>query len=122
MLIGSRRLMDERGIDTSGLAETATTSESAGRTVAYVAIDGAAAGCISLGDPVKPTAADAVRSLATRGIEVWLVTGDGRATAEAVGRQVGIPSDRIEADVRPADKAAFIERLRARGPRGRDGR
>ncbi|HEV8401870.1 MAG TPA: heavy metal translocating P-type ATPase [Candidatus Limnocylindrales bacterium] len=113
VVIGSRVLMGERGIDISGLAEAATTSASAGRTVAYVAIDGVAAGCISLGDPIKPTAAEAVRALTERGIEVWLVTGDGRATAEAVGRQVGIRGDRIEADVRPADKVAVIERLRA---------
>jgi Cu+-exporting ATPase len=115
VLVGSRHLMDERGIDLSALAETATAGASAGRTVVYVAIDGAAAGCIAIGDHVKPTAADAVRSLGERGIEVWLLTGDGRATAEAVGRTVGIPEERIEADVRPADKAAFVERLRARG-------
>ena len=102
-------------MDLGVLEAAAADAEAAARTVAYVAIDGAVAGLIALADPVKPTAAAAVRALAADGIEVWLVTGDGRATAEAVGRQVGIPPDRIEAEVRPADKAATIERLQARG-------
>jgi Cu+-exporting ATPase len=114
-VMGSRRLMDERGVDLGPLSDAAAAGESAGRTIAYLAIDGAAAGLISLGDPLKPTSAEAVRSLTEGGIEVWLVTGDGRTTAETVGRQVGIPDARIEADVRPADKAAFVERLQARG-------
>ena len=115
VIVGSRRMMDARGIDVAGLDDAAAVAEVAGRTVAYVAIDGAAAGLVSLGDPVKPTAADAVRALTEQGLEVWLVTGDGRTTAEAVARQVGIREDRIEAEVRPADKAASIERLQSRG-------
>jgi Cu+-exporting ATPase len=115
VVVANRRLMLERGVAIDGLAAAATDAETAGRTVAYVAVDGVAAGLISLGDPVKPTSAAAVRSLTEDGIEVWLVTGDGRATAEAVGRQVGIPPERIEAEARPADKAATVERLQARG-------
>ena len=115
VIVGSRRMLDERGIDVAGLDDAAAVAEVAGRTVAYVAIDGAAAGLVSLGDPIKPTAADAVRALTEQGLEVWLVTGDGRTTAEAVARQVGIREDRIEAEVRPADKAASIERLQSRG-------
>ena len=114
-LVGNRRLMTDRDVDVTALDEPAATAEAVGRTVAYVAIDGEAAGIISLGDPVKPTSAAAVRALNEAGIEVWLLTGDGRATAEAVGRAVGIPPARIEAEVRPADKAATIERLQARG-------
>jgi Cu+-exporting ATPase len=107
--------MVERNVDVAGFVGAAADAESTGRTVAYVAIDGRAAGLIALGDPLKPTAAAAVRALTDDGIEVWLVTGDGRATAEAVGRQVGIPPERIEAEARPADKAATIARLQARG-------
>ena len=92
----------------------AALAEVAGQTVAWVAVDGALAGQITLGDPLKPTAAAAVRALDDSGIEVWLVTGDGRATAEAVARQLGIPPDRVEAEARPDDKAATIERLQAR--------
>ena len=115
VLVGTRRLMVERDVDVARFENAAADAESAGRTVAYVAIAGEATGLIALGDPLKPTAAAAVRALTDDGIEVWLVTGDGRATAEAVGRQVGIPPERIEAEARPADKAATIERLQARG-------
>jgi Cu+-exporting ATPase len=107
--------MVERGVDVEPLEEAAADATAAGRTVAYVAVERTAAGLIALGDPVKPTAADAVRALGDAGIEVWLVTGDGPTTAEAVGRQVGIPAERIEAEARPADKAAIVERLQSRG-------
>jgi len=70
---------------------------------------------IALGDPVKPSARGAIRRLSEQGIETWLVTGDARTTAEAVAGQVGIPAERVEADVRPNDKAATIERLQAAG-------
>jgi len=115
VLIGSRRLMIERGLDVAALELAATAAGSAGQTVAYVAIDGRLAGQIALGDPVKPTSAAAVQALAESGIEVWLVTGDARATADAVARQVGIPEAQVEAETDPEDKAATIERLQARG-------
>ncbi len=115
ILIGNRRLVAERGVDVTPLDDAAAAAESAGQTLAFVAVDGAAAGLIALGDPIKPTAADAVRALTDAGIEVWLVSGDGRITTEAVARQVGISPDRVEAETRPADKAATIERLQARG-------
>ncbi|MEO8437239.1 MAG: heavy metal translocating P-type ATPase [Chloroflexota bacterium] len=115
VLIGSRRLLVERGVDPSALDAAAGEAEASGRTVAYVASGGLVAGLIVLGDPVRPTSAAAVRALTEDGIEVWLATGDGRATAEAVARQVGIPAERVEADARPADKATLIERLRAAG-------
>jgi Cu+-exporting ATPase len=115
VLVGNRRLMLERGVDVTGLDAARADAEAAGRTVAYVAIDGVAGGLIALGDPLKPTSAAAVRALSDEDLEVWLVTGDGRAAAEAVGCQVGIPPERIEAEARPADKAATIERLQARG-------
>ena len=115
VLVGSRRLMSERGTIVTALDGAAAAAEAAGQTVAFVAADGVAAGLIALGDPVKPTSAAAVRALTDSGIEVWLVTGDARATAEAVARQVGIPAERIEAEARPGEKAATIERLQARG-------
>ena len=115
VLIGNRRLMDERGIALDALKLAAGRAELGGHTVAFVAVDGIAAGVLALGDPVKPSAKAAIRRLAADGIETWLVTGDTRTTAEAVAGQVGIPPDRVEADVRPNDKAATIERLQADG-------
>jgi Cu+-exporting ATPase len=114
-LIGSRRLLTERGVDVSAIDREAVAAEAAGQTLVFVAIDGAALGLIALGDPVKATAAVAVRSLTAAGIEVWLVSGDGRSTTEAVARAVGIAPEHVEAETRPADKAATIERLRALG-------
>ncbi len=115
VLVGDRRMLASRGIDLAPIDAEATAAETAGQTVALVAIDDVAAGVIALGDPIKPTAAAAVRALTEMGAEVWLVSGDGRITCEAVARQVGIPADRVEAQVLPADKVAAIERLQARG-------
>ena len=74
-----------------------------------------AAGLLAISDPVKAEAQAAVRELTAAGIEVWLVTGDARATAEAVAKQVGIPIHNVVAEMLPADKAAIVERLQARG-------
>jgi Cu+-exporting ATPase len=115
VLIGNRRLMDERGIPLDALKLAAGRAELGGHTVAFVAVDGIAAGVLALGDPIKASAKAAMRRLADDGIETWLVTGDTRTTAEAVAGQVGIPPERVEADVRPNDKAATIERLQADG-------
>jgi Cu+-exporting ATPase len=78
-------------------------------------VDGAAAGVITIGDPVKAEAAAAVGELASIGVEAWLVTGDQRATAEAVAGQVGIPLERVMAEVLPGDKAAKVAELQAAG-------
>ena len=82
-----------------------------------VAVDGRPAGLIGLADPVRPAAAEAIEALIRAGIQVWLLTGDGLAVATAVGRQVGVPPERVRAEVLPADKAAAIEALQAAGRR-----
>ena len=117
VLVGSRRLMEERGVDVAPLAEAADAAASSGATLVYVAFDGAPAGAIAITDPVKAESAAAVRELRAAGLDVWLLTGDARATAEAVARQVGIPVDHVIAEVLPADKDAAIERLQADGRR-----
>ncbi len=81
----------------------------------FVARDGALIGLVGLADAVKPASAEAVRRLQRAGLDVWMITGDRRATADAIGDQVGIGPDRILADVLPADKAARIEELQAAG-------
>ncbi|HET6196952.1 MAG TPA: HAD-IC family P-type ATPase, partial [Acetobacteraceae bacterium] len=82
-------------------------------TVLYLAVDGCAAGAIAIADPVKPTAQDALRRLRRLGLRIVMLTGDNRATAEAVARRLGI--DEVHAGVLPADKHAMIARLRAEG-------
>jgi Cu+-exporting ATPase len=117
VLAGNARLMADRGVDVSPLREAAATAAANGMTVVYAAIDGLAAGLISIADPVKAEAAAAVRQLEGMGVEIWLVTGDNRATAESVARQVGIPADRVMAEVLPGDKAAKVAELQAGGRR-----
>jgi Cu+-exporting ATPase len=115
VLVGTRRLLETHGIDVTPLAVGIADAATAGRPIALVAIDGRAAGLLAINDPVKAESAPAVRELTVAGIEVWLVTGDARATAEAVAAQVGIPAHQVVADVLPEDKAAIVERLQARG-------
>ena len=117
VVIGTARLLVDRGIEPGPLAEAMASAASAGRTAVLVAIDGRSSGLIAVADPIRPEAAEAVAALAASGIDVWLVSGDGRATAEAVARRVGIPLARVMAEVLPADKAAAVERLQAVGQR-----
>ena len=115
VLVGSARFLGERGVDVGDLAASGEAEAARGRTPVFVALDGVAAGLIAIADPVKAESAEAVRALAASGIDAWLVTGDHRATAEAVAAQVGIPPERVRAEVLPGDKAGVVEELRARG-------
>jgi Cu+-exporting ATPase len=111
VLVGSRRLMEARGIDASVGAKLPEEAS----TLAYVAIGGRIAGAIALTDPIKPEARQAVAQLAGSGVEAWLVTGDDRRVAGAVAAAVGIAPDHVLAEVLPADKVAAVERLQERG-------
>ncbi len=115
VIVGSGRLLADRGISTDALTGAAAAAADAGRTIAYVAIDRALAGVLAIADPIKAEAPMAVRQLAEEGIAVWLVTGDARATAEAVAARIGIPPERVRAEVLPGDKAAIVEELQAAG-------
>ncbi|HSO28444.1 MAG TPA: heavy metal translocating P-type ATPase, partial [Candidatus Sulfomarinibacteraceae bacterium] len=115
--IGSGRLLGELGIDTAPLVEAAEASASQGSTLAWVGVDGRLAGLFAIADPVKAESAEAIRLLRAMGMDVWLLTGDSRLTAESVARQVGIGADRVIAEVLPADKDDVIERLQAAGHR-----
>ena len=117
VVAGSRRLMVERGVDLGSLAAAADAAAAEGGTVVFVAVDGVAAGLVAISDPVKAESAEAVRDLRAAGMDVWLLTGDARITAEAVARQVGIAADHVIAEVLPGDKDATIERLQAEGHR-----
>jgi Cu+-exporting ATPase len=114
VVVGTARLLAERGVDVAPLSEAMAAEGAAGRTLALVAVDGVAAGLFAISDPVKAASGAAVRELVGSGVEVWLVSGDARPTAEAVARQVGIPAHQVLAEVSPADKAAVIRRLQQR--------
>jgi P-type Cu+ transporter len=111
VLVGTASFLAEAGVPEAALEgiEIGTASP------AFVARDGALIGVVALADTVKPASADAVRRLQGAGLDVWMITGDRRATADAIGAQVGIGPERILADVLPADKAARIEELQAAG-------
>ncbi|HEY3778328.1 MAG TPA: heavy metal translocating P-type ATPase [Rhizomicrobium sp.] len=114
--IGNRRLMHEKGIATEAMEPPAARLEEQGRTVMWIAALDAPArllGFIAVADPVKPTAAAAVRHLHDIGIETVLLTGDNERTAAAVAAQLGIR--RVLAGVLPGEKAAEVERLQAEG-------
>jgi len=113
VLVGTRRLMAERGIDTAPAEARMAELENMGKTAMLVAVDGALAGIVAVADTVKPTSAEAIRELHDLGLEVVMITGDNRRTAEAIGRQVGV--DRVLAEVLPGDKAAHVERLKEGG-------
>ena len=115
VLVGNARLLAARDIATAKLAPVADDLEANGRTVALVAIDGQPTGVVGVADTVKPTSAAAVTALRRLGLAVYLLTGDNRRVAVAIGREVGIPSDHIRAEVRPEDKAAEVAKLRAAG-------
>ena len=111
--LGNRAMMQAVGIDVSALEETANDLRGQGATAIFAAIDGEAAGVIAVADPIKATAPDAIRALKEAGVRVVMLTGDNRATAEAVARKLGIAE--IEAEVLPQDKGKTVERLRKEG-------
>jgi Cu+-exporting ATPase len=81
----------------------------------FVALDGAAAGLLGVADPIKGSTPEAIRLLHADGVRLVMLTGDSRATAAAVARELGI--DEVEAEVLPEDKAAIVQRLQAAGHR-----
>ena len=114
--VGNSRLMAAEGVTLVGSLQVAASQlATEGKTAMLVAVDGRAAGVVAVADAVKPDSADAVASLRRLGLEVVMLTGDARFTAEAVGRQVGIR--RVFAEVRPEDKAATVAQLQAEGHR-----
>jgi P-type Cu+ transporter len=115
VVLGNVRLMRSNDIDLGPVETALDVAARSGSTAVVVAVDDRAAGVIEIADPVKAASSAAVSELTQAGIEVWLVTGDGRATADAVGAQVGIPAHRVVAEALPGDKAAIVERLQERG-------
>jgi len=113
VLLGNRKLMDDRGIGLTGLETEAERLAAEGKTPMYAAIDGQPAGVIAVADVVKENSRRAIEKLHAMGIEVGMITGDNRRTAEAIARQVGI--DRVLAEVLPQDKANEIKKLQAEG-------
>jgi Cu+-exporting ATPase len=113
---GNRRLMAREGIDTSAFEARIAELEAQGKTVMLVGVNGAKlAGMVAVADTVKPNSAEAVARLGKMGVEVYMITGDNRRTAEAIAAQVGIAPDHVLAEVLPEHKAEEVGKLQARG-------
>ncbi len=113
ILLGNRKLMAERQVSLDGLMVEAERLEVEGKTVMFVAANGQAIGLVAVADTLKDTSVQAVNELKRMGLEVLMITGDNRRTAEAIGRRLGI--DRVLAEVLPQDKANEIRKLQAEG-------
>jgi Cu2+-exporting ATPase len=113
VLVGTRRLMEESGVSLDPISTQLDNLLRAGKTISIVAVDGAVAGIVAVQDTPRPMARAAVAGLRAMGIEVALLTGDNRQTAEAVARELGI--DRVLAEVLPENKADEVKRLQAEG-------
>ncbi len=111
--IGNRALFEQLGIDPTSLVEPAEALRAEGRTAMFVAVDGAAAGLVSVADPVKVSTPEAIEALHNEGLRVVMLTGDSRTTADAVARRLGI--DEVIAEVLPDQKAEVIAKLQAEG-------
>ena len=111
--VGTPRWFKELGIDTAALQPLVERLEVAARSVAVVVVDGRLEGCFGVADPLKASSAAAVAGLRRLGLQVVMLSGDARRTAEVVAAQVGI--ERVIAEVRPADKSSVIRKLQERG-------
>ena len=113
VLIGNERLLEENGISGAGLVQKAEELRRGGQTVILIAVDGQAAGLIGIADSIKASAAQALSELQREGLRLVMLTGDSRATAEAVAKTLGIAE--FEADVLPGKKSEVVQRLQKEG-------
>ncbi|MUG99066.1 heavy metal translocating P-type ATPase [Scytonema sp. UIC 10036] len=116
--LGTQRWMEELSIPTQALQQDKERLEYLGKTAVWIAVDGQIQGLIGISDAIKPTSAQAVKALQKLGLEVVMLTGDNRRTAESIAREVGI--NRVLAEVRPEQKAAVIQSLQKQGLGNRD--
>ena len=111
--IGNALLMADYSVSADPLRDDAQRLAGEGKTPMYVAVDGQLAGLVAVADPIKPSSRAAIARMKRMGLQVVMLTGDNRATAEAVARQAGI--DRVVAEVLPEGKVAEIKRLQEAG-------
>jgi Cu+-exporting ATPase len=113
VLFGNARLMARHKIDLGNLAARAEELAARAQTPMFLAVDGVAAGIVAVADPIKPDSKAAIARLHAIGLKVVMITGDNRATADAVAREVGL--DEVMAEVLPGDKADKVTALQQRG-------
>lgn len=113
VLVGTRKLMEERSINISQYDAQMVKLEQQGKTAMLVAIDGELAGIIAVADTIKETSKEAIQALKHLDVEVYMATGDNKRTAEAIAKEVGV--DHVYAEVLPEDKANIVEELQKQG-------
>ena len=113
VVLGNLALMEREGMDLNGLQESALALSQRGQTPMFVATDGHVRGVVAVADTLKPESRSAVERLRAQGLEVVMLTGDNRPTAETIARQVGV--DRVLAEVLPGDKADHVRSLQQGG-------
>jgi heavy metal translocating P-type ATPase len=113
VLLGSALFLSGEGLDPGPLGAEADRLRADGATVVFLGVEGRAAGLVAIADPIKETTPAALEALRVEGVEVVMLTGDNRVTAEAVARRLGI--DRVEAEVLPDHKSDLVKRLRDGG-------
>lgn len=113
LMVGNRKLMTDNTIDLGGLKKQAGEMEANGQTVVYAALDGKFAGFIAIADAVRPGAEEAIDELHNLGVEVAMLTGDNKGTAERVAKELGI--DTVFAEVLPHQKQDKVKELQEKG-------
>ena len=113
VLSGAARFLAEHGVDVAPLQGAAEQQRAHAATVIFIALDRRLAGFVAIADPIKETTPAALKALRAAGVRLVMLTGDGKTTAEAVGKELGI--DEVVAEVFPEDKARIVERLRKEG-------
>ncbi|TKB11325.1 copper-translocating P-type ATPase [Desulforhopalus sp. IMCC35007] len=113
VFLGNLKLMDDAGIKTDELADRAEEMRKEGQTVMFISAHGKLAGILAVSDPIKESSLQAIKKLHEEGLNIVMLTGDNRATAEAVAAKLGI--DEVVADVLPDEKAAVIKRYQSEG-------
>jgi Cu+-exporting ATPase len=111
--IGNRKLLESLNINPGALDEQAAKRRAGGETVMFVTIENKPAGLIGVADPIKDSTPEAIRALHEEGLQVVMLTGDNKVTAEAVARKLGI--DRVTAEVLPEQKTEVIKQLQVEG-------
>jgi P-type Cu+ transporter len=115
LLVGTRKLFDERSITYDVLEKQLETLEQQGKTAMLVAIDSEVVGVLAVADTVKVGSVEAIQQLHAQGLKVWMITGDNQRTAQAIAAQVGIAAEHVLAEVLPEDKVNQVKRLQEQG-------
>ncbi|HET8911182.1 MAG TPA: copper-translocating P-type ATPase [Ktedonobacteraceae bacterium] len=115
VLLGTRRLLEERELTYDALRVRLDDLETEGKTVMLLALDGQVAGLLAVADTLKTGSQEAIQELHRQGLAVWMVTGDNRRTALEIAQQAGIPAEHVLAEVLPEEKVQQVKRLQAEG-------